>query len=119
MGDSGLDMGKMLGDEDDFLLVEDDFFDDGDFLLLDDGDISFDFDFDFEDSDLVFEEDFSGEVVLSVEDSGINLSFIDSGFFLDEEVIEFEGLDIDVFEFFEDEDMIEIDGEMGDLDVVI
>lgn len=115
-GDSGSDTGKMLGGEDDLLLAEDDLFDDGDLSLSDDGDISLDSDSDLEDSDLVLDEDSSSEIALSAEDSGINLSPTDSGLSLDEESVEFEGSDIDALELPEDDDMIEIDGDLADSD---
>lgn len=115
-GDSGSDTGKMLGGDDDLLLAEDDLFDDGDLSLSDDGDISLDSDSDLEDSDLVLDEDSSSEIALSAEDSGINLSPTDSGLSLDEESIEFEGSDIDALELGEDDEMIEVDGELADSD---
>ena len=114
--ESGSDTGKMLGEDDDLLLSDDDLFDDGDLSLSDDGDMSLDSDSDLEDSDLVLDEDSSSEVALSSDDSGINLSPTDSGLSLEEESIEFSGSDIDSLELPEDDDMIEIEGEIADAD---
>ncbi len=105
-GDSPSDTSKMLADNDDMLLSEDDLFSD-DLSLGESG--SFDsaaLSSDFEDSGGVMEDsDSSSELVFDSMESGINLSANESGISLDEGSFAVGGSDIDSLEL-PDDDMI-------------
>ena len=102
------DTGKMLGDDDDMLLSEEDLFSD-ELSIADSGSFedSAELSSDFEDSDLVMEDsDSSTEVALEANESGINLSPNESGILLEEDSLELGGSDIDSLELPEDDDEI-------------
>ena len=116
-GESSSDTGKMLGVEDDDLLMsEDDLFSD-DLSIADSSsfedsaELSSDFD---DSSDMVLEDsDSSTEIKLEGNESGINLSANESGISLADEPLELGGSDIDALELPEDDDMIVLDDAVG------
>ena len=107
-GGSPSDTGKMLADDDDMLLSEDDLFSDElslseEAVFEDSAELSSD----FEDSDIVMEDsDSDSELVFEASGSGINLSANESGISLDDEPLDLSGSDIDSLELPDDDDMI-------------
>lgn len=103
------DTGKMLGgDDDDMLLSEDDLF--GDDAAQDSYEESAELSSDFEDSDLILDDsDSSSEVAMGSSQSGVSLATNESGVALDDEPFELGGSDVDSLELPEDDEMIVLD----------
>jgi hypothetical protein len=116
-GESSSDTGKMLGaDDDDLLMSEDDLFSDEMSIadsssFEDSAELSSDFD---DSSDMVLEDsDSSTEIKLEANESGINLSANESGISLADEPLELGGSDIDSLELPEDDEMIVLEDAVG------
>ena len=116
-GESASDTGKMMGLEDeDLLMSEDDLFSDelsiaDSSSFEDSADLSSDF---VDSSDMVLEDsDSSTEIKLEANESGINLSANESGISLADEPLELGGSDIDSLELPEEDEMIVLEDAAG------
>ena len=100
------DTGKLLGDDDDLMLANDDL----DLELADSGSFDSELSSSFDESaELVLDDDSSDDLMLEANDSGIALSPNESGILLDDEPLELGGSDIDDLELPEDDDIIMVE----------
>ena len=102
------DTGKLLSDNDDLMLANDDL----DLELAESGSFDSELSSDLEGSaELVLEDESSDDLILEANESGIALSPNESGIMLGDEPLELGGSDIDDLELPEDDDIIMVDEE--------